>query len=58
MGLIHSRASKARARAEAKVLNEEARAARDKRLAEPVDGRPWWLQPTLTQAIQALRNRT
>lgn len=67
MGLIHSRASKKRDRAAAKLLDEQRRemkhdhraagaAARTERQQDRDEaGRPWYRQPTLGLAIAAFR---
>jgi hypothetical protein len=72
MGLIHSRASKKRDKAEAALLDEQRKALRRERKApnrdrnepEAADGReaaqddtPWWRQPTIGAAIKARHDR-
>jgi hypothetical protein len=65
MGLIHSRASKKRAKAEAELLREQAKQVRAERQAqdravraeraEAAADLPAWRQPTLGAAIAAAR---
>jgi hypothetical protein len=58
MGLIHSRASKKRAEAEAELLKEQAKQVRAERKAQERAGHPdlpAWRQPTLGAAIAAAR---
>lgn len=63
MGLIHSRAAKKRNKAEAALLNEQARLLRDERQAAEHDqaveraGDNPWRQPTVRDAIAAARRR-
>lgn len=61
MGLIHSRASKKRNKAEAEVLREQAAQLRKERLeAEELENRdkPLWRQPTVGGLIsEAARRR-
>lgn len=71
MGLIHTRASKKRDRAAARLANDqsrvlehEARQARheekNERLAgqqEAAQSNPWYRQPTIGDAIRAARQR-
>lgn len=61
MGLLHSRASKRRDRAEAQLLEEQARQVRGERRAagraareEAADGLPAWRQPTLGGALRKM----
>ena len=57
MGLIHSRASKHRAKAEAELLKEQTRQLRDERKAEKAEAAedlPAWRQPTLGAALGKL----
>ena len=56
MGILRGHAAARRDRAAARLLNEETRILRAKRLQRegaltPVPGVPWWRQPTLGQAI-------
>lgn len=61
MGLIHSRAAKQRNRAEAAVLNEQARQLGNERRATEHDQRAAaagdnpWRQPTVGDAIKTFR---
>jgi hypothetical protein len=64
MGLIHSRASKKRAKAEAKLANEQRRGLKDERRARAEEqaaeraGDSAWRQPTLGRALgKAAENR-
>jgi len=47
MGLIHTRASKQRDKAEARLLKEELHRQQDAQRAR----QPWWAQRTLRQAL-------
>jgi hypothetical protein len=63
MGILHSRASKRRDRAQAAVLREEARALREQRrrgqhdrVTAEMEGRTehpesWWREPTLASLL-------
>ena len=71
MGLIHTRASRKRDKAAARLLTDQAQAAehgarqvrhdeRTERLAdqrEARQGKPWWRQPTRGDAIRASREK-
>jgi hypothetical protein len=70
MGLIHSRASKKRDKAQAALLDEQRKALRQERKAadrdrneqeaadrqEAAQDVPWWRQPTLGAAITKARH--
>lgn len=53
MGLIHTRASKKRDKAQAKLLETE----RKQLIQESAQGKPWYRQPTLGDAIRASRQK-
>jgi hypothetical protein len=62
MGLIHSRASKKRDKAQAALLDEQRKALRHERKEQEATDRqeaaqdlPWWRQPTVGGAIAKAR---
>ena len=59
MGLIHSRASKKRDKAEAELLEEQRRQLKDERRAAEAEraGDSVWRQPTVGDAISAWRRK-
>ena len=63
MGLIHSRASKKRDKAQAALLDEQRKALRNERKEQEAADRqeaaqdlPWWRQPTIGAAITKARH--
>jgi hypothetical protein len=67
MGLIHSRASKKNAKAQAKLANQQAKLVKAQTAevenkatdhdSDVPDGTPWYLQPTIGAAVRAYRSR-
>lgn len=53
MGLIHTRASKKRDKAQAKLLKTE----RQQLEQEAAQDKPWYQQPTIGDAIRAARQK-